>query len=296
MTLDPQHDHYVRTLNRDGFLFQKKIQHETEQIIENIVPELPVEYGQIHHKLDLLAETSSKDKRLPWRAFFLIDAKRHLSDYTTWLFLTPEHPRSPPPPYLIGYGVFSSLKEVDVYSSIDVGMVPTKLHLSLVKQEFDKFSDGLEYGNIPFEIRSGSDKAKNDAIAGVCNAVTIATHAMAIETVNRSRKSGKDGVENRAFFIPIVVTTAKLKLAEASANDIPLTTGMIEPQNLRISDEKWLVYEHSLPGHLLLPMEASNYTWDSSREDRLRRRHIFIVNAEHYSEFLQKLRGTEFTV
>ncbi len=269
-----------------------RIQRETEQIIPHVTPELTVEHGGEQSTLDMLADISSTENS--WRTFFLIEAERHMPNYSTWLFLKPAKPRNPKPPYLVGYGIFQPEKRIDTYSGVSSQRFVDQRFITLLKQEFQNFSDAFEYGNIAFEIKSGSDEAKTDGISKVCKDVTIATHAMTMETAKRSTLSGEDGVANKVFFIPIVVTTAKIGIAETNVERIPLDTGTIEPQNFNVDDKPWMVYEYTVPANLLLPMEAGRYTWSSEREDRLRRRHVFIVNANHYTEFLQRMSATNF--
>ncbi len=278
-------DEYLKILNETGFFFQMRVAKEVHDIIDIVKEEIPFEHNRQTSKLDVLAEISH-DR---FRAFIFVEAKRHSHDYNSWIFFKPEIARKPAPPYILGFGVFKPADVVDTFYSSASSKSGAALNLALVPYPFSKL-DSLEVGYIGIEVKLSESKHRLQDLAEVSKDVVIATHGMAMETEKRAHKDPQTR-EEITFFIPVIVTTAKLFLAEAELSKVALTDGKISQDGLHLQDVPWLVYEYPLNAELLLPANAGSERWDTTREDILRKRHIFIVNSESLRDFLTRLKS-----
>ena len=161
------------------------------------------------------------------------------------------------------------------------------LSLALIPCPFSRLSP-LNVGNIGIEMKLSEFKHRMEQLTEVAKDVVTATHGMAMELEKRARKDEKSR-DDTVFFVPVIVTTAKLFIARADVTKVALTDGKLAIEGFELQELPWLVYEYSLPAELLLPVNAGSDRWSSEREDILRRRHILIVNSEHLQQFLVNL-------
>jgi len=276
---------YLKVMNEAGFFLQMRVAKEARQRFDRVIEEVAFEHGGRPAKLDVLAE-----KRLfqNVRGFFLIECKRHLPDYKSWIFLTPEVKRERPP-YLLGFGEFHSsiiLEEFYQPPAPTMFQSATNPILALLMRGFPHLT--FELGYIGLEVRLSQSKYVMEQLTGVCKDVVTATHGMAMEIEKRSR-TDKTTFEEPVLFFPVVITTANLFTAKADIAKIALGDGKLAEDGFELRPVPWLVYEYSLTADLLLPVNLGSETWNSSREDRLRRRHILIANSEHLGDFLKNL-------
>lgn len=279
-------DDYLRILNETGFFFQMRVAKEVDDVFDIVKEEIPFEHNRQTSKLDALAEISNDH----FRAFIFIEAKRHSHDFNSWIFFRPERTRKPPPPYILAFGVFKPSEIVDgFYASSVSNKSGAALNLALVPYQFSKLGS-LEVGYIGIEVKLSESKHRLQDLTEVSKDVVIATHGMAMEIEKRAPKD-KRIREEVHFFIPVIVTTAKLFLAGADLSKVALSDGKISQDGLNLQEVPWLVYEFPLTAELLLPVNAGSERWDSVREDDLRKRHIFVVNSENLREFLVRLKS-----
>jgi hypothetical protein len=147
----------------------------------------------------------------------------------------------------------------------------------------------LQIGNMAIEVKLSESKHRMEQLTEVSKKVVVATHGMAMELEKRTQ-SDRESRDDTVFFIPVIVTTAKLLVADADVSKVALSDGKLAKQGLDLKDVPWAVYEYPLTAELLLPVNTGSKRWSSEREDYLRRRHIFVVNSEHLKEFLAYLR------
>lgn len=274
----------LRVLNETGFFLQMRVAKEVREIFDNVTEELAFEHGGRSSKLDILAEISNDQLR----AFIFIETKRHSHDFNSWIFFSPLL-RKPEFPYILGFGRFAKSIVVDsFYASSASTKSGEALNLSLISYPFSELGT-LDIGYIGIEVKLSESKHRMEELTGVSKDVVTATHGMAVEIEKRARKDEATRGES-VLFVPVIVTTAELFIANADLSKVALNDGKLEKEGLELKPMPWLVYEYALTADLLLPVNMGSDRWDSRREDNLRRRHIIIVNSNSLKDFLQKLK------
>lgn len=93
-------------------------------------------------------------------------------------------------------------------------------------------------------------------------------------------------LSKKILFIPIVVTTADLYIAEYDPQKVDPKSGKIKEEDINfIGPKSWLTYEFSLPDYLKHTGERDYIT--EERMIKNERVTTFIVNSEHWKEFLE---------
>jgi len=278
-------EQYYTIMNDTGFFLQMRVAKEAREVFNIVEEEIAFEYRAETAKVDVLAEVSYLLVEGCFRAFVLIESKRHSHDYSSWIFFQPEVARKPAPPYVLAFGSFKHDECLDrFYSSSASSKSGAALTLGLMVYPFSRLAP-LDVGYIGIEVKVSESKHRMEELTEVAKKVVTATHGMAMELEERARKN-KESREDITVLVPIVVTTAKLFIAQADISKVALSDGKLAKEGLGLEDRPWIVYEYSLPAQLLLDVNTGRDRWDSEREDLLSRRHIFVVNSEHLREFL----------
>jgi len=82
---------------------------------------------------------------------------------------------------------------------------------------------------------------------------------------------------NKALFIPVVVTTADLYIAEYGPADVSIPSGEISPDDITYIKRPWVIYQFPLPDYL------------SYIDGKLIYSPTFVVNANGWEDFLKKV-------
>lgn len=96
---------------------------------------------------------------------------------------------------------------------------------------------------------------------------------------------------NKILFLPIVITTANLFIANYDPIKVDFKTGKIDQKDIKFNGpRKWLTYEFPLPDYLKHSGEISCIPGQETTKILINAERIttFIVNSEHWAEFLQK--------
>ncbi|MFC1789488.1 hypothetical protein ACFLYY_00750 [Patescibacteria group bacterium] len=94
----------------------------------------------------------------------------------------------------------------------------------------------------------------------------------------------------KILFLPIVVTTANLHVAEYDPKNVDLDTGTIKKENISLSEPKpFIVFDFSLPDYLKHSGEEKLDLLDNKFVEKMlnvERSTTVIVNSKHWKEFL----------
>jgi hypothetical protein len=275
---------YLRILNDTGFFLQMRVAKEVRRLFSAVNEEVAFEHGGRTAKLDVLAEKSLFGNV---RGFFFIECKRHLHDFSTWIFLTPDTEREYPP-YLLGLGSFDPRVVRDEFYESPLKSDPCGRNpkLTILERGFPYLDPPMGLGYIGIEVKRSESKHRMEELTAVCKDVVTATHGMAMEILKRSDEISR---EQPFLFVPVVITTAKLFLAKADINKIALSDGKLADAGLELNPVPWVIYEYSLTADLLLPVNLGSQGWSAQREDILRRRHILVANTDKLPIFLKGL-------
>lgn len=101
----------------------------------------------------------------------------------------------------------------------------------------------------------------------------------------------KEEEVNKILFLPVVVTTANLFIADYDPEKVDFKTGKINKKDIKFNGpKKWLTYEFPLPDYLKHSGEMSYLPSQEGTEILIDTERIttFIVNSEYWKEFLEK--------
>lgn len=146
-------------------------------------------------------------------------------------------------------------------------------------------------------------KTANTAITEAAYQVSLATQAIFIaesrylaEKVKRSEMSeqfpGRDLPWARQFFLPVIVTTARLFACDFDPADIDPASGEIPFSKAAITEHPQVLYEYPLPRHLQTMPAFPEVAKDEDDLELFNRMPIWVVNSVRFGEFL-KMMGRE---
>lgn len=232
----------------------------------------PPEYGQKSHEtaLDLRADFTYPDKNA---LALLIECKKNNPEFVDWIFF--EANRSTPPvPHLLTYQITwinnNPVKgPARQFGSCEFELTPTVVdHASETRGTYDD----------P-DTRKKNTKTSMQAINDACHQVAIATQAIVHEEIDPlyNPRAEKPPV---LTFVPVIVTTAKLKVLQFDPYWASEETGEIPRNRASLRPVEWLQYLYPLPRHLHF-RGAANTPWY-----RLKKLPICIVNSRYFKRFL----------
>jgi len=182
----------------------------------------------------------------------------------------------------------------------EVSPVPEKRGRCLYLIE-ERGADGLQFGVIPYdfpdidpvplmsqavEVRTSGKKKLQDTerIYEACLQTLTNVFALASEMA-------LDGGFSFNFVIPIIVTTAKLKIIENVEPAIDIIEGSIDAKKVKLKEVPFVYKVFAFP--LAWQQHITRHTADSGNlmiggRFVKNRSHILIVNAGHFEEFLSK--------
>jgi hypothetical protein len=145
-------------------------------------------------------------------------------------------------------------------------------------------------------VKDGSKKTKtaNDSISSAAHQVALATQAIFLEEASNNlpdipiKGAARRRVEKQVF-MPVIVTTAQLHLCEFDPADISPSEGVIPYDKVKITEKPYLIFKYPLPVHLQMDKGHLLFLSSQNKVDFLVRMSIFVVNSNHFDEFLNFL-------
>jgi len=96
-------------------------------------------------------------------------------------------------------------------------------------------------------------------------------------------------------YIPVVVTTANLRVCDFNFQDIDPKTGEIPVNKTTLINVPYLLFEFAIPRYLQpelgISEDRAKYVKMNIYEDTFMRLPVYVVNSQHFDEFLTKLPG-----
>jgi len=134
-----------------------------------------------------------------------------------------------------------------------------------------------------FCIRVNEGKRDSNPLEKIARELLHSTEAV-LEIENEiRRKPNSDGWWNKVY-VPVIVTTANLKILSFSENDIDKSNGEIEKTKSNLDDVSYIRFTKSFSTSLKTEY-ASNSDIESVYRDK--ERTVFVVQVEHFVEFLK---------
>lgn len=292
------HDWTVHSLNIHGTFFERWCQHLINQNPRWYVrdTQYPVAFsptsGPLHkasgHEstLDIRAELSYRDGRL---LTLLIECKKNNPEFVEWMFFSEANPRSASSPFIapaVSCPTATSGKERHI-------LRPMLKDLYL---EVPVADEARETRGDYKSVKDGSKKTKtaNDSISSAAHQVALATQAIFLEEASNNlpdipiKGAARRRVEKQVF-MPVIVTTAQLHLCEFDPTDISPSEGVIPYEKVKITEKPYLIFKYPLPVHLQMDKGHLLFLSSQNKVDFLVRMSIFVVNSNHFDEFLNFL-------
>jgi len=274
----------LNALNEQGFIFQEACKHRLEEVQTGWKVkafEYPVSLQGNDTQVDIVLQNSYSDSPELWS---LIECKRADPEYVYWLFGSPGLP--------IGDALCSALG----FSS----------HSASSEEPFriQKLVEPLHFGISTYDAKSWMEVKRNPKKERASNIENIekafkqvlrGTAGFAQEQLCQRHKHPNT---IRTFFIPIVITTAKLYVAGYKPEDVNLETGTISKEKVHLGpngqppeEVEWVLVDYGA-GENLAPGSTPENFWsvDPGELQKYKTRSIFIVNSKSIPGFFSKLQ------
>ena len=89
-------------------------------------------------------------------------------------------------------------------------------------------------------------------------------------------------------FVPVILTTADLKIAKFKEEDVDIRTGKIDPSKFEYLERDWLIYEYPLPGSQ--QRRSHSHLETLVGRDEFRKLHILVANSLQLEKFFEGLK------
>jgi hypothetical protein len=293
------HDWTIHSLNIQGTFFEQWCEHiidehprwrvRDKQYPVAFSPTVGPLQNAVGHEstLDLRAELGFHDGR---SLTLLVECKKSNPDFVEWVFFS--KPGAPPNSLFIAPAVSCSPDSIESGRPLLKPMF-TELYFDVVKA-----TDGRETRGDYQNIRSDKKKTKtaNDFISNAAHQVAIATQGIFLEEAsNNLPEIPIKGVRRRRVekqvFLPVIVTTARLRMCDFDPSEISQMEGTIPYDSVKIVDKPYLIFDYALPVHLQLDRGHVLLVSSKKYVTSLVRMNIFIVNSGHFLEFLGMLHS-----
>lgn len=222
--------------------------------------------------IDLLAwHTPRPTTDVPFRGtiFLIVECKRAKSTIKKWVFIPNQHTEQTPSFYItMTLGQGDSGQMCLTFPKLGYP-TPESFEGCIQVFEFNETFTALNRGKE--EKTYKAMKQANYGLAGFVNGQYRTTFAFS--ELGLPEWGGKGG----AVYLPVVVTTADLLLARYDAKEVIGQTGEIPKDRITYKEKPWITFEFPLQKRFAFPTGQEL------------RRTTFIVNANHWREFLENV-------
>lgn len=296
-----KHEKFVNALNVEGIFFQKYCTHLIKKSgwkVDN--EEYPVTFPKPSSgilgkdgRLDIRASKKVRQKKLNVVIDLLIECKKADPNLSSWIFFKSE--KKLKHSYILNCKLKEKInKESKGHSKWEIETFSRDFSKSFKLSKIKVCNDGRELKS-EFTKKPQKNDTKTST-ARIQNGACQVCHAFRslyadeidfLREVLNKNNDPKDKTHIR-IFIPIVVTTADLYVANFKAGDVKKIEGVIDYRKVKFSKSPQLLYEFPLPGHLQFsPMEKVNFPI-KLRESFIKMPVIF-VNIRALDKLLKKL-------
>lgn len=258
----------IKQLNRSGFPFQLRIEHEiqstnTQHNWETASREHPWQTPESSGFIDLVLS----NKQFPADRL-VIECKRVRGDdprQLQWLFLLPD-----PNP-----------RETKKLSCLEVMAGPPTRSTHIGWREHRVWEDlfvSPQSFQSEFCILSGDEPKRQPLLESLCAEALESIDGLVQEEVNigRSQKS-----ETRPLFLfPVIVTNAKIMVCQFHPSDVKITDGTLDMSKVKLDEIPFIRFRKSFS--TAFPKEGKFFNLREA--NRARERSVFVVNAENLLE------------
>ena len=235
-------------------------------------------------ELDIEAKLRSESRD---RYFLTIECKKNNPDFTSWIFFQMK---------IVGNECVK-VPIVQISPSSDrTAPTYTLSRTSAYLSNSLLFSDqGRETKGTFNRTEKPSTKTSNAAISDAAYQVALSTQSTVYSRILESRRgtSPLNIPENRSAWnfivLPVILTTADLFVCDFDPGEVDPTRGEIPWNEVKLTKVPYLIYRYSMPLHLQRHFELY-FELKTNRPDEYLRIDTFVVNAEHFKDFLNFIR------
>ncbi len=211
--------------------------------------------------MDLLAVYADSRKSF----CFSIECKRVLPDAKCWVF-------------------FKTKEDAARAYFVCLSEGPTGTHVQRVGLTLSRLAytslDDYELCNRVFELNEDLKNLNKRREEKAYRSLLQANHGLVATLVGKRADLVKmsNGSKKPMYFVPIVLTTARLYLAKFDSGKIDVATGQVLANGADYEEKRWIECEFGLPDYLASPTG-----------DLFRRRSTFVVNSLNVREFFENI-------
>lgn len=141
------------------------------------------------------------------------------------------------------------------------------------------------------KIDKNTYKTKKSLIDNACRQIIEGTYGFILNEVQHQILSAEGYEDKRVVFVPIVITTANLKICNVDPSDIDTNTGYIKKEPIYEPVDS-IIYECTPPKSVRFPHpDYTNLRLEHRRA--VQKWHVLIFSPKGFTNFLQKLHDTE---
>jgi hypothetical protein len=287
------HDWTVHALNIHGAVFERWVRMVLERTPEPwalVASQYPVEYPPpfrgrrgAESVLDVWAEYRQGDRWLS----LLMESKKSDPRFVDWVF------------FPLNAADLISVTGVEVVTEKDTS---SKAVRAVRVVDMDARTSQAPVADVARETRGTYEDHKlkeftrtsTKAIDEASYQVALATQAIIQEQMEMTRQALKEGQGasrpwTRRLFLPSIVTTANLLLAEFDAGAIDGASGTIDYGQVRLRKVEWIWYLYPLPRHLQFAAEGAHWLLERGLADLFTKIPIAVISSSYLERFLIEL-------
>jgi hypothetical protein len=271
-------------LNEQGYLFQEACEHALKENEEGTgwevkASDYPVSIQEQDTKVDIVLR--SKISSSP-ELFALLECKRADPSYVYWLFGAPGLP--------FGNALFSALGfECHLVRSDS----PHRVDRLVERLSFKVSTHGVESW---LEVKKGTGKRASNP-QNIENAFMQVLRGIGGFAQEQLIQRHKNLIPFKTFFVPVVVTTAKLYVAYYEVKNIDLSSGTINKDRVTFGSRgqpamevDWVLLDYGIGRNIDEDSVPKSYIGVNPNELlKYKTRSIFVVNSDNLVLFFSKL-------
>jgi hypothetical protein len=275
----------VTALNEHGFAFRQRCLEEIRQLTDTkgqgwhlVSEEYPVSAGQYETVIDFVLGSFYKQD-----FFFVFECKRALPDYISWVFLDTLIRRDED----YRFRTTTVVCRQGGTAKPEAQQETCGINLPFSHGDSCRFVDtGLEV----YRQKQPGRQSQSKTILTACDQVLTGVTGLALERISQTRKSPEP---DRWFYIPIIVTTARLFLPRFKISDVSLQDGTIDPGKTKTHEVPWVYFDFPTRTSLPLTPIPDDYLGTSPRDlkGRFKVKSVIIVTSTKMAELLQTLKA-----
>lgn len=273
----------LNALNEQGFIFQEACKHCLEEVQTGWKVkafEYPVSLQGNDTRVDIVLRNSDSDSPELWA---LIECKRADPEFVYWLFGSPGLPFGDASCSALGFSCLSTRSD----EPFCIRKLVEPLHFGISTYDAKNWTEVKRDSSRRISNTENIEKAFAQVLTG--------TAGFAEEHLEQRYKHRHTF---KTFFIPIVITTAKLYVAEYKPKDVDLETGTISKEKVHLSPKgqppeelEWMLIDYGAGENVAPSIIPEDYMCldPGKLQEEYKTRSIFVVNAKSIISFFSKL-------